>query len=358
MPKRPTPCHVPLTPKLARSLHTALLAFYRAQAKDLPWRRSCDPWAIWVSEVMLQQTQVQTVVPRFAPFLRAFPSAEAMAAAQVSEVCEAWAGLGYYRRARSLHAAAQQVVQEHGSEVPNTVEALLKLKGVGRYTAGAIASIAFGQAAPIVDGNVVRVLGRILRQDATLATPAGTRQLWALATTLVEAGPARDAGAFNQAMMELGRTVCTPKAPACLLCPVRTLCGAYAAGAQLQYPTPVPRPKKQPLQVVFAWRQDAAGLWLWQRPVAGLWAGLWEMPSAQGDTATQTLGSRGIRVGPPICQVTHLLTHRAVTAVVCRGEGTAADWRTAGAAPVAAPMAAPLSALAVKAIVAARASMV
>lgn len=359
MPKGPPTKDVALTPSLAARIHADLLAFFAEQAKDLPWRRSKDPYAIWVSEIMLQQTQVQTVVPRFGPFMRAFPTVDALAAATAEQVCEAWAGLGYYRRARSLHAAAQQVVSDHNSQVPKTLEGLLSLTGVGRYTAGAIASIAFGQAVPIVDGNVVRVLGRLLRRDATLATPAGARTLWALATTLVEAGPAwaQDPGAFNQAMMELGRTVCTPRAPACLLCPVQKSCGAYATGTQLRFPTQVARPKKQPMRVVFAWRQDKKGLWLWQRPLQGLWAGLWEMPSAHGDDGVAALVEAGITMGPPMCQVTHVLTHRTVTAVVCRGEGTAAQWRKAGAKPVADPLAAPLSALAVKAIVAARASM-
>ncbi len=349
---------IPLTHALAQRTHKHLVAFFRAQGIDLPWRRSKDPWAIWISEIMLQQTQVQTVVPRFAPFLRQFPTPDAMAAAPVEAVCEAWAGLGYYRRARSLHAAAQQVVADHNSCVPRTIEGLLALKGVGRYTAGAIASIAFAQAEPIVDGNVVRVLGRLLLLQATLGTSQGQRILWDLATRLVQAGPGTDAGAFNQAMMELGRTVCTPRAPTCMLCPLRQDCGAYRHGVQLQYPEPVAKPAKTPLSVMFAWRRDGDGLWLWQRPVEGLWAGLWELPSAAGDDGPKTLAARGITLGAPITQVTHLLTHRTVTAVVCRGKGTATAWKKAGAKAVADPMAAPLSALARKAIVAASGTMV
>ena len=343
---------------LAAKMHAALLAFYKAQAKDLPWRRSRDPWAIWVSEIMLQQTQVETVVPRFGPFLRQFPTVAAMAAAPVEAVCEAWAGLGYYRRARSLHAAAQDVVFHRNSEIPRTVEGLLTLTGVGRYTAGAIASIAYGQHAPIVDGNVVRVLGRVFLLQDTLATPAGREAFWGLAETLVRAGSAAAAGAFNQAMMELGRTVCTPRAPTCMLCPLRPHCGAYRSGAQLQYPQVVAKPDKVALPMVFAWRQDKAGLWLWQRPVAGLWAGLWELPSGEGPQGPSALDLKGITLGAPITQVTHILTHRRVTASICRGLGTASQWRQAGAQPVADPLAAPLSSLARKAIVAARASMV
>jgi A/G-specific adenine glycosylase len=364
-PKKPAPAPrhgsdalLNLDSALAAKLHGALVAFYRAQAKDLPWRRSRDPWAIWISEIMLQQTQVETVVPRFGPFLRQFPTVAALAAAPVEAVCEAWAGLGYYRRARSLHAAAQDVVHNRNGEIPQTLDGLLNLAGVGRYTAGAIASIAYGQHAPIVDGNVVRVLGRVFLLQETLATPAGRRIFWGLAERLVQGGPASAAGAFNQAMMELGRTVCTPRAPTCMLCPLRPHCGAYRTGAQLQYPQVVAKPAKVPLPMVFAWRQDKAGLWLWQRPVQGLWAGLWELPSGEGAAGPRTLGLKGIALGAPIAQITHVLTHRHVTASICRGLGTAAQWRRAGATPVADPLAAPLSSLARKAIVAAQASMV
>jgi A/G-specific adenine glycosylase len=339
------------------TLHQLLTHWYAEHARPLPWRASRDPWRVWVSEIMLQQTQVDTVVPRYAPFLRQFPTPDAMAAVPVEAVCEAWAGLGFYRRARALHAGACAVVQAHGGQVPRSLEALLALSGVGRYTAGAIASIAFDLPAPIVDGNVVRVLSRIYCLTATLETAPGRRTLWAHAEALVTAGPAQLSGALNQALMELGRTVCTPRAPACMLCPLQAVCRAKQTGTQHMHPVPVARKAPQPLAMVFAWRQDAAGLWLRQRDVHGKWAGLWEPPSAEGDEAANTLTAEGIGVGAPLWTVSHTLTHRQITAVVCQGEGDAEAWRRAGAKPVLRPLEAPLSTLARKAIVAASATM-
>jgi A/G-specific adenine glycosylase len=355
--KDPVPMRVP-TEETLQYLHRALCTFYAERARDLPWRRTQDPWAIWVSEIMLQQTQVDTVVPRYPAFLRQFPSPTAMAAASVEQVCEAWAGLGYYRRARSLHRGAQVVVQDHGAEVPRDLATLKTLPGVGPYTAGAIASIAFHIAAPIVDGNVVRVLSRLFLLSGTLATKEGRHVLWDLATRLVQRGPGSEAGAFNQALMELGATVCTPKNPTCLLCPVRTSCGAYETGQVQAYPVPVAARPLTALAIAYAYRLDADGLWLWQRGVHGLWAGMWEMPSGEGPSGAEKLHEAGIRLGEPIAQVQHLLTHRKVTATLYRGLGSKRAWLAAGARPIAQPLAAPLSSLARKAIVAATASMV
>src|SRR5512134_738690 len=209
------------------AVRRALLAWYRRERRDLPWRRTRDPWAIWVSETMLQQTRVETVIPYYERFMQRFPNVAALADADTDELMSHWAGLGYYSRARNLKAAASQVVREHGGRVPGDVEALRALPGVGRYTAGALASIAFDRPAPIVDGNVARVLARLLDLDLDVRSPAGQRRLWAEAEALAN-GPSP--GDLNQALMELGALVCTPRTPRCADCPVRRRCRGRAAG--------------------------------------------------------------------------------------------------------------------------------
>ncbi|MGH7289297.1 MAG: A/G-specific adenine glycosylase, partial [Myxococcota bacterium] len=212
---------------LPGAVRSVLLTWYRRERRDLPWRRTRDPWAIWVSETMLQQTRVETVIPYYERFLERFPSVQALADAEPDELMKSWAGLGYYSRARNLKAAAHKVVEEHGGRVPDDLEALRELPGVGRYTAGALASIAFDRPAPIVDGNVARVLARLLDLDFDVKSPAGQRRLWDEAAALAD-GPSP--GDLNQALMELGALVCTPRAPRCPLCPLREDCRGLAAG--------------------------------------------------------------------------------------------------------------------------------
>jgi len=189
-----------------------VIRWYRDNRRELPWRRTRDPYAVWVSEIMLQQTRVETVVPYWERWMGRFPTVQALAAAPLDDVLAAWAGLGYYSRARNLHAGAREVVTDWGGSVPGRVDALLEIPGIGRYTAGAIASIAFGQPAPLVDGNVARVLARLFAIDEDVKSAAGSARLWALAADLVPAGAAGD---FNQGLMELGATVCTPARPRC-----------------------------------------------------------------------------------------------------------------------------------------------
>jgi A/G-specific adenine glycosylase len=210
-----------------------LLDWYARHQRPLPWRRTRDPYRLWVSEIMLQQTQVETVKPYYARWLRRFPTLKALAAAPQQEVLAAWEGLGYYARARNLHRAAQTVMREHAGRIPATVEGLLTLPGIGRYTAGAIASLAFGADAAVLDGNVKRVLARAFDYAEDVKSPRGERDLWALAESLVPSGRAGD---YNQALMDLGATICTPRSPACRICPLLGLCLAQRRGVQLERP--------------------------------------------------------------------------------------------------------------------------
>lgn len=217
----------------------ALLGWYARSARALPWRApGTSAWATWVSEVMLQQTRVETVVPYFGRFMARFPTPRHLAEATEPEVLGQWAGLGYYRRARLLHAGAKAVCERFGGEVPRGAEALLGLPGVGDYTAGAIASIAFGERAPLVDGNVERVLTRLFAVGGDPRTGPVKKHLWALAATFADHA---DAGAVNQSLMELGATVCAPTSPRCLTCPVRSICQAAQEGDAERYPEKAPR---------------------------------------------------------------------------------------------------------------------
>jgi A/G-specific adenine glycosylase len=274
----------------AAALRRALLAWYRRHHRKLPWRpvpgagnaAQVDPYHSLVSEAMLQQTQVATVLPYFQRFIAAFPTVRALADADEQRVLRLWQGLGYYRRARNLHAAAKRVVSDFDGEVPADVQDLLKLPGVGRYTAGAIASIAHGRPAPIVDGNVARVFARLFNLQDPVDRPDVQKQLWAIAEALV---PARSPGDFNQALMELGALVCTPKSPACLTCPLRNRCEGLAQGDPERLP--VKRPKKKPKAVthlVVAVRRNGRYLFE-QRPATGLWSNMWQLPTWE-DVAT------------------------------------------------------------------------
>ncbi len=307
------------------ALRRALLRWYREQARDLPWRRTRDPYAIWVSETMLQQTRVETVIPYYERFLARFPTVEALADAESDDLMEHWAGLGYYRRARNLQAAARKVVEEHGGALPDDVEGLLELPGVGRYTAGALASIAFDRPAPIVDGNVARVFARLfgIREDVRSA-PVQAR-LWEEATALARG---RSPGDLNQSVMELGATVCTPRAPECLLCPLMRHCDAREAGDAEALP--VKPPKKPPREVAaVAARVDRDGRVLAvRRPPGGLLGGLWELPGDEleaGETpeaaAARSLRERAgltAKACTPLGAIEHLFTHRRLTLHVLR----------------------------------------
>ncbi len=335
------------TDRMRRAVRRALLRFYARHARDLPWRRTRDPYRIWVSEIMLQQTQVITVLPRYEAFLARFPDVQALANASEHQVCEAWAGLGYYRRARHLHQAAHKICTELGGDLPTTAAAWRELPGIGRYTAGAIASIAYEECAPLVDGNVLRVLSRLF------AIPGGKqeeRQVWQLAELLVHG---EKPGDWNQALMELGATLCTPTAPACKQCPARRLCVAWAQGNPENYPSKRKAAARQALAVAYAYLEEAGSVWLTQRPLTGLWAGLWELPSAEGAGAKQRLEALvGVALGRAVVKVQHELTHRAVTASVYRLPTGTRLPAGVGMRLSRAPLAEPLSALARRAILA------
>lgn len=229
------------------ALHRRLLTWYDAHRRDLPWRKTSDPYPILVSEVMLQQTRVETVIPYFLRFLSSFPSVECLAAAPEEEVLRHWAGLGYYRRARLLHSTAKAVVERHRNRFPETVPELLELPGIGRYTAGALASIAFGQSEPLVDGNVARVISRVTMLAGDTKQRAFVDRAWQIAAEWV---PTKRAGDFNQALMELGATVCTPREPKCGECPIAMECSAKRSGRVAEFPTPTNR--AQPIAVRIA----------------------------------------------------------------------------------------------------------
>ncbi len=246
-------------------LRATLLRWYDAHARALPWRETRDPYRIWLSEIMLQQTRVAAVIAHYHEFLRRFPTVEKLAAAREASVLAAWSGLGYYRRARMLHAAAKVVARERGGSFPQTVQQLRDLPGIGRYTAAAIASIAFGEAVAVVDGNVERVLQRFSGRSL------GREELWTEAESLLDR---QRPGDFNQAMMELGATVCTPRAPACLTCPLVELCATRGEMAQ---PAKTARQKKREIHYSLDYR--GGKVFLVRRPRdARLMAAMWELP--------------------------------------------------------------------------------
>ena len=300
----------------------------------MPWRRTRDPYPVWLSEVMLQQTQVGTARPFYDAFLARFPTLASLARARAAEVLEAWAGLGYYRRARHLHEAARTVLREHAGRVPDDPEAFGRLPGVGRYTTGAVLSICFDRPLPVLDGNVARVLSRLYALRAAIREPGGARRLWALAGSLV---PMRRPGDWNQAVMELGATVCTPRSPACGGCPVRTLCRARRLDRVADFPPVAPRRAPEAVRRAVA-LIARRGRVLMERREGALLAGLWEPPGvelANGASAAKSLrtalASLGLRARLTRSgqSVRHAITHRIITAETWHGALTGAVPRSA-----------------------------
>ncbi len=322
------------------AMRSELLAWYDRHGRSLPWRSTSDPYAIWVSEVMCQQTRVDTAIPYYHRFLERFPTPHALAAASEDEVLAAWSGLGYYRRARMLHAGVKELVERYGGELPEDPEARLGLPGVGRYTAGALASIAFDRPEPIVDGNVARVLSRVFRIETMLGKAVTERALWGHAESLVR-GPRP--GDFNQALMELGALICTPKAPRCGECPWQGDCAAREAG--IEESLPVPRKKKKPRPMSFTavvatrGRGASREVFLSKRAEGELFAGLWMVPMVESPPAQLELGEGDARsatdearrclrehalsasLGDRCGTVTHVLSHRRYTVQVFRATG-------------------------------------
>ncbi len=297
------------------SITTALTAWFRVKARVLPWRTiERDPWRSLVSEFMLQQTQVDRVIEKFEPFLSLFPTPEALARASQDDVLAAWAGLGYYRRARNLHAAATSIADRFGGSVPTSVDDLLTLPGVGRYTAGAIMSLVHHEPEPIVDGNVRRVLLRLDGEDLPDA-PATDRRVWSRAGALVsESGhPA----AFNEGLMELGALICTPRSPKCPECPLVAMCRAHDAGTQEDIPRPKKRPNRKELfGAALIVRDDTGRLLIRRRPDVGLWAGMWEAPTLEQEShppsAEEVSAWCGAAATPLSLRFIHQTTHRIV----------------------------------------------
>jgi A/G-specific adenine glycosylase len=368
------------------SLVSALLKWFAHAARDLPWRRTPDPYAIWVSEIMLQQTQVKTVIAYWARWMRNLPTVQALAEARPERIHKLWEGLGYYTRVRNMQTAAQQIVARHGGEFPRDFEAILELPGIGRYTAGAIASIAFNEPRPVLDGNVIRVLTRLFGIADNPKDKAVNARLWELSEDLVKAasmislherGPStrtttrlrsetsayakrlrRDKSArqastietdercshLNQSLMELGALVCIPKNPACSACPVRTACVAKRTGRTAELPSLGPRKAATARRFAAFVLERKGRYFVRQRPAGVVNAHLWEFPNVEiapaadaselRDAARHALGS-GIKIGEHIYTVKHSITRYRITTGAYRAvaEGMAkpdmaGEWRT------------------------------
>jgi A/G-specific adenine glycosylase len=305
-----------------RRLAAAVEAWFAGSARDLPWRSvPRDPYRSLVSEIMLQQTQVSRVMERFGAFIDRFPTIAHLAAAPEEEVLAAWSGLGYYRRARLLHAAARRIATDHAGRVPETAPALRQLPGLGRYTAGAVASIVFGRPEPIVDGNIARVLLRLEGRPLPHGSPEAMDLAWARAGELVAA--AKDPAAFNEGLMELGAVICTPRSPCCDRCPLARRCAARASGNPAAIPLARRAPARRCLHLAACIVRNRKGWILMERRADGLWAGLWQAPTIQttrpaGARQVQELvGFEAIRVG----RFTHATTHRDVRFTVWQIQG-------------------------------------
>ena len=298
----------------------ALLTWYSQNARRLPWRGLHDPYAIWVSEIMLQQTRVETVIPYFQKWLTLFPTLSALAQSEERTVLNAWEGLGYYSRARFLLKAAIIVENQFGGHLPASRAELQKLPGVGRYTAAAIASIAFGQDEVVLDGNVKRVLSRVLNLDFAVDNPAGEKMLWSQAEKLLPHGQAGD---YNQAVMDLGATLCTPRTPLCPLCPVINYCQAHLFNLQEERPVVSEKKPVPHYLVVAAILHHREKVLIAHRPSKGLLGGLWEFPGGKvnpGETFPEALAREiheelgvAITVGEKAGVYKHAYTHFKVT---------------------------------------------
>lgn len=331
--------------KWKRELHRRLRAWYVEHRRDLPWRWVDDPYAIWVSEIMLQQTQVSRVEEYFSRWMTQFPDVTTLAEASLDEVLKAWEGLGYYARARNLHRAARRIVEEFDGRLPQSPEALRTLPGIGRYTAGAIASIAFDQPVAAVDANLKRVFARLIGYDEPINTPAGTRALWDVAEGLL---PDQDVGDWNEALMDVGATLCISGTPRCLLCPFMGLCTAQREGRQEELPRRRSRGTR-PHRTVAAGviRKESGEILIAQRPTDKMLGGLWEFPGGtvvDGESFDACLErivredfSVEIDVEDELAVIEHGYTHFSITlhAYLCRHvggtpeNGSVAAWRWA-----------------------------
>jgi A/G-specific adenine glycosylase len=303
-----------------RSLAANLLKWFGGAARDLPWRRTRDLYAIWVSEIMLQQTQVATVIPFWQRFLGKFPDPLSLAAANESEVLRLWEGLGYYRRARQLHAAAIQIVAEHGGAFPTTYDDVRSLPGIGRYTAGAILSIGLDQRLPILEANTIRVLSRLTACQQYVDSGQGQNYLWSVAEAIL---PRTKCGAFNQSLMELGSQICTVRSPNCERCPVARLCQARQLGLVDEIPRSANRKKYEDVTELAVVIRRGSQVLLRHCQPGDRWAGLWDFPRfrAASDATTEQVIVSGIReatkldiqVGPELATIKHSVTRFRIT---------------------------------------------
>lgn len=313
-PERSAPAAVATSSTLPPGFAAQIVSWQRSHGRsELPWQNTRDPYRVWLSEVMLQQTQVSTVLGYFARFLDRFPDVKALAAGTEDEVFGLWSGLGYYSRARNMHRCAQDVVERFGGEFPRTAVELVTLPGIGRSTAAAIAAFCFGERVAILDGNVKRVLTRVLGFGGDMSSSAQERALWDLATQLLPPAEQREAIAhYTQGLMDLGATVCLPRKPSCMICPVNKTCVALREGAPERYPVKTRKLKRsaQSLWVLLA-RDEAERVWLEKRPAKGIWAGLYCPPvfDSREDllAALPPSAQHGAHDLPPFV---HVLTHK------------------------------------------------
>ncbi len=316
---------------MASKFEDTLLDWYQTQARSLPWRDQQEPYPVWVSEVMLQQTRVESVIPYYERWMKRFPTIDTLARASQQEVLSEWEGLGYYSRARNLHRAAQIVSSEYEGQLPQDVNQLLLLPGIGRYTAGAIASIAFGKDEPVLDGNVRRVLARVFDVREPARSTIGEKCLWQLAEEILPPGKAGD---YNQALMELGALICTPRQPRCEACPLGSICLAYSSGVQEERPVKQSKPPLPHHVVSSAIIQKNQRVLIAQRPPDGLLGGMWEFPGGKvepGEDLVMGLKREiceelgvDIEVGSPIGIYQHAYTHFRITlhAYLCELNGS------------------------------------
>ena len=287
-----------------------MVDWQRSQGRQhLPWQHTRDPYRVWLSEIMLQQTQVSTVLDYYPRFLQSFPDVASLAAAPQDDVLALWSGLGYYSRARNLHRCAQDVMARFGGQFPASAEQLVSLPGIGRSTAAAIAAFCFHEQVSILDGNVKRELSRVLGYAADLAVARHERELWALADRLLPAQPA-DMPAYTQSLMDVGATLCQPRKVQCDICPVQSVCAAHAQATPLAYPVKTRKLKRSSASLWLLWAVNAQGqVWLHKRPVKGIWAGLFSLPIFDDEASLQQVCPPG-----PVLQYIapwkHVLTHR------------------------------------------------
>jgi len=317
----------------------ALLAWFRRKARPLPWRKTRSPYAIWVSEAMLQQTQVATVIPYYHRFLEAFPNVKRLAEARSERVFELWSGLGYYRRARNLHAAARGIVRRFGGRFPRDYHQARSLPGIGDYTARAVLSIAFDQPFAVIDGNVARVVARAKALAGNISQPSFRA---AIAKELDQWLSQREPGNFNQAMMELGQTICLPRAPRCPECPIQNRCAGHRLGTPEAYPAPRPRRATESQFLATAIMRRGANVALVRGLDGGLLSDLWNFPAAFGPTKAEArrrlraklsaIVRTPAKLGVPLAEVNHTITHRSISSqlypVETRGilQSTALRW--------------------------------